>query len=100
MSTIEDKGYEVTFRSGQVIMYPRGSSVESGKVIGVRHGKLYRFIFQPVRALIGSVSDGTQGTSISRDLCELWHQRMVHLHHGALRILREITTCVLEFSTE
>ena len=45
VSTIEDKGYEVTFRCGQVIMYPRGSSIESGKVIGVWHGKLYRFSF-------------------------------------------------------
>ena len=45
VSTIEDKGYEVTFRGGQVIMYPIGSSIESGKVIGVCHKKLYRFAF-------------------------------------------------------
>ena len=31
VSTIEDKGYEVTFRGGQVIMYPKESSIESGK---------------------------------------------------------------------
>lgn len=45
MSTIKDKGYEVTFKGGQVIMYPIGSSIELGKVIGVRHKKLHRFSF-------------------------------------------------------
>ena len=40
------------------------------------------------------------GTLDSRDLCELWHRRMAHLHHGALRILREIAIGVPEFSIE
>jgi transposase InsO family protein len=49
-------------------------------------------MFQPLRALF-------HGTNTS-DLCGLWHRRMAHLHHGALRILREIVYEVLEFSTE
>ena len=69
-------------------------------MIGVRHGKLYRFAFQPIGALVSSVEDNTQSTSDNRDLCELWHKRMAHLHHGALHILREITTGVPELSTE
>jgi hypothetical protein len=36
----------------------------------------------------------------SRDLCELWHRRMGHLHHGDLRIVREITIGISEFSIE
>ena len=100
VSTIEDKGYEVAFRCGQVIMYPRGSSVDSGKVIVVRHGKLYRFCFQPVGALVSSVEDTTQTTLDNKDLCELWHRRMTHLHHGALLILRHITKGVSEFSSQ
>ena len=59
VSTIEYKGYEVTFRGGQVIMYPMGSSIDSSKVIGVWHGKLYKFAFQPVGALVSSVGDNT-----------------------------------------
>ena len=69
-------------------MYPKGSSIESGKVIGIRRGRLYRFYFQPVGALVCSVEDTTQTTSDSKDLCELWHRRMAHLHYGALSILR------------
>lgn len=68
VSTIEDQGYEVTFRHGQAIVYPIGGSIDSDKVIGVRHGRLYRFTFQPLRALMRSVSDGTTD---SRDLCDL-----------------------------
>ena len=33
-------------------------------------------------------------------LNELWHRRMGHLHHGALRILRETVTGVSELSTK
>ena len=51
VSSIEDKGFDVLFTDGQVLMYPKGSSVTSAKVIGVREGRLYRFLFQPCRAL-------------------------------------------------
>jgi hypothetical protein len=31
---------------------------------------------------------------------ELWHRRMAHLHHGALNVLKEIVSSLLELSTE
>jgi hypothetical protein len=91
--TIEEKGYEVLFRDGQVLLFPSGSSITSAKVIGTRHERLYKFLFQPVRALIHT-------TSSSSDLCELWQRRMAHLHHGALRVMREMVTGVPDFSSE
>jgi hypothetical protein len=93
VSTIEEKGYEILFRDGQVLLFPRGSSITSAKVIGTRHERLYKFLFQLVRALIHS-------TISSSDLCEIWHRRMAHLHHGALRVLREMVTGVPDFSSE
>eukprot|EP00253_Pinus_taeda_P011752 PITA_11752 len=42
VSTMEDKGFDITFSRGQVLMHPRGASITSAKVIGVRSGKLYR----------------------------------------------------------
>jgi hypothetical protein len=93
VSTIEEKGYEILFHDGQVLLFPRGSSITSAKVIGTRHERLYKFLFQPVRALIHS-------TSSSSDLCEIWHRRMAHLHHGALRVLREMVMGVPDFSSE
>jgi transposase InsO family protein len=60
-------------------------------VIGTRDGKLYRLSFQPLHALASSNS--------SSQSCELWHRRMAHLHHGALRVLREIVTRLPQFDT-
>jgi hypothetical protein len=93
VSTIKEKGYEVLFHDGQVLLFPRGSSITSAKVIGTRHERLYKFLFQPVRALIHS-------TNSSDDLCEIWHRRMAHFHHGALRVLREMVMGVPNFSSE
>jgi hypothetical protein len=45
VSTIEEKGYEVLFCDGQVLLFPRGSSITSAKVIGTRHESLYKFLF-------------------------------------------------------
>jgi transposase InsO family protein len=92
VSAIEASGYEVLFRDGQVLLFPKGSSINSTKVIGTRHEKLYKLMFQPTRALFHSTN--------SSDLCELWHMRMAHLHHGDLRVLREIVTGVQDFSIE
>lgn len=49
---LEDKGYEVVFHRGQVLIYPRGSSVAHARPTGVWSGRLYRFMFQPIRALV------------------------------------------------
>jgi hypothetical protein len=35
VSTIEDRGHEVLFRDGKVLLYPKGSPVTSAKVIGI-----------------------------------------------------------------
>jgi hypothetical protein len=45
VSTIEEKGYEVLFRDGKVLFFPRGSSITSAKVISTRHERLYKFLF-------------------------------------------------------
>jgi hypothetical protein len=45
VSTIEEKGYEILFRDGHVLLFLRGSSITSAKVIGTRHERLYMFLF-------------------------------------------------------
>jgi hypothetical protein len=75
-----------------VLLFPKGSNITSAKVIGTRHEKMYKLMFQPARALFHSTSNS--------DLCELWHRRMAHLHHRALRVLREIVNGVPYFSTD
>jgi len=92
VSCIEDKGFKVLFDDGWVLLYPKGSSALDSRVIGVRHGRMYRIVFEVAGALACMTSD--------KDLCELWHRRLGHLHHGALRLARELTTGIPDFSIE
>jgi hypothetical protein len=70
-----------------------GSSLTSAQVIGVKDGKLFKLLFQPLHAL-------AMNNDSNRQLCELWHRRMAHLHHGALGGLREVVIRVPQISTE
>jgi hypothetical protein len=87
ISTLEDKGYLVTFCKGKVFIGPTGSSEKMDKIIGVRGEKVYRLQFHPGRAL----------ASITTDTGELWHRRMAHIHFGALGHLREAITGLPKF---
>jgi transposase InsO family protein len=62
-------------------------------MIGVRDGKMFKLFFQPLHDLAVSSENNSQ-------LCELWNQRMDHLHHGALGVLREVVTGVPQFGSE
>jgi len=90
VSCIEDKGYNVLFDDGRVLLYPKDGSTLDSRLIGVRHERMYRMVFEATGALACMTSD--------RDLCELWHRRMGHLHHGALRMAKEITIGIPDFS--
>lgn len=93
VSTIEDRGFELLFWDGKVLIHPRGSSETTTLVIGVRCCKLYKLDFQPRHALAHSSSSRS-------DLCELWHKRIAHLHHPTFWLLRDMVTGLLEFSTK
>jgi hypothetical protein len=82
VSTLEDKGYDVTLRKRKVFIKPGASSEMMDRMIGVREEKVYRLQVQPGRAL----------ASITTDLGDLWHRRMSHIHFGALGHLREAFT--------
>jgi hypothetical protein len=45
VSTLQDRGLEVTFRGIEVLIHPQRSSLDSGQVIGVRDGDLYKLLF-------------------------------------------------------
>ena len=42
ISTLHKKGYRVSFKDGQVLMCPKGKSIEDGLVIGEEEGGLYK----------------------------------------------------------
>jgi hypothetical protein len=77
-STLEDKGFEVTFRGGKVYIRLKGSTAKMDKVIGVRNEKVYKLQVESTKALV----------KVSHIWEKLWHGRMVHPHHGAFGHLR------------
>eukprot|EP00253_Pinus_taeda_P031251 PITA_31251 len=99
VSTLEDTGYDVLFRRGQVLIYPRGTPASSARVIGVHHAKVYKFSFQPLMALSSNTRERTDSRSSSSKLCEIWHRKIGHMYHRALSTLWEITTGVPDFNS-
>ena len=90
VSTLGDKGYQVKFRDHRVYMRPKGLNKSLDRVIGIGSEKVHRLHFEPTKGLVSS--SNSQG--------ELWHRRMAHLHHGALRHLRQAVIGVPQVQEE
>ena len=75
VSQLQGKGYEVYFIKEKV--YVKHLSWKKKVQIEIKSNQLYKLQLESPMALIGSHGD--------KDLKELWHRRMGHLHHGALR---------------
>jgi transposase InsO family protein len=90
ISVMEDKGFEVNFQRGHVFIRPEGASSDTALQIGVWDGNLYRLQGQPIQALMHT----------SESMYDLWHRRMVHLHHRALPLLRRMVIGMLDFNLD
>eukprot|EP00253_Pinus_taeda_P030443 PITA_30443 len=82
---LEDKGYDVVFSEGKAFMHSKTTG-ETRK-IGVRVKNLYQLHVDGC-SVMACKAEGV----VSQDDGELWHQRLGHLHHGSLKILRLIST--------
>jgi len=85
VSMLEDKGYDVVFSKGKVFL--RHISTGWTKRIGIRVKNLYKLEVDD-RATLSSKAEVVQ----SQDVGELWHRRLGHLDHGALKIMQQIST--------
>ena len=74
ISTLEDKGYRVTFADGNVLAWHKNSSMDTAKVIGVREESLYHLSTLPTQALVHN----------STNIDKLCHKRLAHLNYQAL----------------
>jgi len=86
VSQLQDKGYNVHFVGKKV--YVKHSSWKKVRQIGARSNRLYRLQIDSPMTLIGN--DNINGKTLN----ELWHRRMGHLPHEALRMLKETVTGV------
>jgi hypothetical protein len=80
ISTLEDKGFRVDFLDGQVLLWPKSSSIDFSTMIGVREGGLYKLKQHQEQALVNN-------NVISS---ELWHQIISHLNYKSLLVLRKM----------
>eukprot|EP00253_Pinus_taeda_P013725 PITA_13725 len=85
VAMLEDKGYDVVFSEGKAFLH----SKTTGEIrkIGVRVKNLYQLHVDGC----ASMACKAEGV-VSQDNGELWHRRLGHLHHGALKILQHIST--------
>ena len=70
------KGMRVSFIDGQVIMWPRGNTLDDAIVIGEQEGGLYKLKGHPEKALVHDTVEPN----------ELWHRRLAHVHYRVLPI--------------
>jgi transposase InsO family protein len=82
---LEDRGYDVVFSSGK--SYLRHKEMGQVKKIGIRVNNLYMLEVDGCSAMIGKAE-----TVVSQNEGELWNRRLDHVHHGALKIMQQIST--------
>ena len=61
------------FIDGQVIMWPKGKTIDDAVVIGEQEGGLYKLKGHPEQALIHDIVEPN----------DLWHRRLAHVHYKA-----------------
>ena len=76
ISTLDAKGMRVAFIDGQVIMWPKGKTINDAVVIGEQKGSLYKLKGHPELALVHETIETTK----------IWHRRLTYVHYRALLI--------------
>ena len=71
ISALDEKGMRVAFVYGQVLIWPKGKTIDYAFVIREQEGGLYKLKGQPKQAL---VHDSVEPN-------ELWRRRFAHVHY-------------------
>ena len=80
VAMLEDRGYDVVFSDGKVFL--RHKTMGQAKRIGIRVNNLYNLEVDGYTTMMGKTDQ-----VVSRDEGELWHRRLGHLRHGALKVM-------------
>ena len=70
ISDLEKKGFKFSFIYGEVLMWPKGKTMEEAIVIGKEEGGLYKLKTHSEAALTHSIENP----------CELWHRILAHIN--------------------
>ena len=71
ISALDKKGYRGAFIDGQVLMWPKGKTLEDVVVIGEEEGGLYKLKGHPETTLVHDTTSSS----------EMWHIRLSHINY-------------------
>ena len=87
---LDAKGMRVAFIDGQVIMWPKGNTIDDVVVIGEQERGLYKLKGHPEQALVHDTVEPS----------EIWHRRLAHMHYRALPLASKIVEGHLEMQAK
>ena len=90
ISTLDAKGMRVAFIDGQVIMWPKGKTINDAIVIGEQEGGLYKLKGHLEQALVHDTVEPN----------EIWHRRLAHVHYIALPLASKAIEGLPEMQTK
>jgi hypothetical protein len=90
ISPLYNKGFRVAFIDGEVLMWPKGKTVEEAIFIGKEEGGLYKLKGHSKVALNHSIENP----------CELWHRILSHINYKALPYVNNVVTSLPEFKVD
>jgi transposase InsO family protein len=89
ISALEKKGFRVAFID-EVLMWPKGKTIEDAIVIGTEEGGLYKLKGHLDATLIHSTESP----------CELWHRRLAHINYKALPYVSKAVIGLPDFKVD
>ena len=71
ISALDAMKMRVAFVNGQVLMWPKGKTINDAMIIGEQEGGLYKLQGQPKQSIVHD----------SIEPSELWHRMLAHVHY-------------------
>jgi hypothetical protein len=90
ISTLDKKVFRVCFIDGEVLMWPKGKTMEETIVIGKEEGHLYKLKGHSKASLTHSIENP----------CELWHKILTHINYKALPHVSKAVIGLPEFKVD
>jgi hypothetical protein len=87
---LDNKGFRVAFIDGEVLMWPKGKTIEDAFVIGTKEGALYK---------LKGHSDASL-THSTESPCELFHRRLAHINYKSLPYVSKVVTVLPKFKVD
>jgi hypothetical protein len=90
MSSLEKKGFGISFIDGEVLMWAKGKTMKEAIVIGKEEGGLYKIKGHSEAAMTHAIENP----------CELWHRILAHINYKALPYVCKAVTGLPELKVD